>query len=142
MKLSDYLYYPAIIVEEDHGYIINIRDWPGTFSQADTFDEAVDMAYSLILDMATFYVQDNKEIPHGLKAQKDDVVIDIPYDIAIKFMLRNAMREEHYRPIDLSKKLGITPQKLNQDLGFTRKTKLDTIASLFKAIGRSLSIEC
>ena len=40
------------------------------------------------------------------------------------------------RPVDLAKKMGITPQEVNRVIDLFHKTKIDTIQSAINALGK------
>ncbi len=143
MTINDYLIYPARFVSEDvGGYSVFVRHELGEWcTQGDTFEQAKEMALSLIIDCANF-VAGKEPIPKACEPQEGDVQIFVPMDLALKFMLRNAMLEERWRVSDLAHKMNCTPQRLFKVVDFGRASKLELLAQVFEAIGRPLKIEC
>ena len=72
-----------------------------------------------------------------------DLVVDIPPILALKIILRNAMVKAKVKPSALAKKLGVSPQSLNQTLSMSRKsTKFDVLFQAFEALGLPLNVSC
>ncbi len=142
MNIKDFLIYPAIFtLNNDGSFTVAIRGWDDCVTEGKTYDEALVMARSVIYDMAECLA--GKElIPQAVQAQKGDVLIDVGYDLAIKFMLRNVMLSDRWRITDLAKKLGVTKQKIARNLDFSHATKLDILRQFFDAIGHPLNITC
>lgn len=143
MNIADFMIYPARFEKEaDGGFSVFVRvkgdEWA---TQGNTEEEAKAMALSVIIDSAGFMA--GKElIPTADQAQEGDVMISLPIDVALKFMLRNAMLEERWRIADIARKINCTPQRLANILDFSRSSKLGHLAEVFEAIGRPLKIEC
>lgn len=142
MNIFDYMTYPAILKQsEDGSYSVNIRGLPHSHTCGDTYEEALEMAKELIIDCATFDAG-HYEIAKGDQPNNDEVAINIPADVAIKIMLRNAMLEKKVNVHQLAEKIGAQDSKVRNTLSFRRATKLETIVQYFNAIGCPLSISC
>ena len=57
-----------------------------------------------------------------------------------KILLLNTMVNYNIRPADLAKKMKITPQEVTRIIDTGHTTKIDTIASALKALGKSLNV--
>ena len=144
MNISDFLKYPARIERDadTNAYAVFVKYEGGQWATSgETYEEALDMAFSVIYDSAE-YLAGKEPIPSSGSHEDGDVDICVPYDLALKFMLRNAMLEERWRLSDVAKKLGYSPQKVARFLNFDRATKLESLGEIFELIGRPLSIEC
>lgn len=143
MNIHDYLVYPVRLeAEQEGGFSVFVRledrELP---TQAETEEKAKEMAISAIIDWAGAFA--GKELISKAGTQQEgDLLVSIPIDTALKFMLRNAMLEERWRIADIARKINCTPQRLANILDFSRSSKLGHLAEVFEAIGRPLKIEC
>ena len=143
MLIKDYLSYPVRLeAEAEGGFSVFVRledrELP---TQAETEDEAKQMALSALIDWASAFAGKAPIAKAGI-AQEGDIMIYVPMDLALKFMLRNAMLEERWRIADLARKMNCTPQRLFKVVDFGRASKLELLAQVFEAIGRPLQISC
>jgi antitoxin HicB len=58
--------------------------------------------------------------------------------MSVKVALLNEMIRLGVRPVDLARKLNVSPQTVNRIVDLRHATKLDTLAAAFGAIGRPL----
>lgn len=140
MNIKDYETYPAIIEGNDHdGYTVEIRGLDHAHTQGDTLDEAKSMAYELIVDCAGFDAG-KRPLAKGSALRAGEVPISVPADVALKFMLRDAMLDARMTVAALAKKLGEPYTTVRNTLDFRRATKLDTMSRYFAAVGTPLNI--
>lgn len=141
-SIKDYLAYPALIEKDEDGtaYDVQIRGWDGAVTFGCSREEAKEMAQTVITDMAAAYFKDRQLIPPACKAEPGDEIIRLPYDLAIKFMISNALTQGGFRPAGIAKILGWSPQKLEHVLNFRRSAKLDSLAKILEAVNIPFSI--
>lgn len=150
MQLNDYLFYPAILEKEGDAYNVAVKNDGSSSACCDTYytcgenlEDALFMAQDVILAMSDSLIKDRQKVPSGKVEVKEAThIITLKCHQALKIMLRNAMLEERYRPVDICKKMGISSQKLNQILDLYKNTNLEDLYSIFKVIGRPLQITC
>ena len=149
MNIEKYLKYPAQFISDGAGYAVTVKN-DGTseyvFSElptcGDDWDDAMSMATDVVITMAESLIKEKQTVPGAAEFQKEDIVVKIPYHVALKIMLRNLMLEERYRPADICKKLDWTSQEFNAAMSLRKKTAIDTLASIYEAVGRPLQISC
>jgi|GEM_PF-335430 antitoxin HicB len=141
-NIKDYLFYPAIIQRDEDGtaWDVEIRGWDGAVTFGRSFEEAKVMAQAVIIDMAAGYVKDRKLIPPACKGEPGDELIRIPYDIALKFIIRNVITEGRFHLAGIAKMLNCSPQKVDHVLNFHRSTKLDSLAKILAAVHVPFSV--
>lgn len=141
MDISKYKFYPVKIMENpDNTFTIQTRNWEGAISEAKTLEEAQKTAKVLVTDVINSLFDENKLIPEAVTAQKDDFVVELNLDAALKIGLKNIMIEERYRKADLAKGLGIAPQRITTFLNLKKSTNLSFIEKAFAYMKRPLSI--
>jgi antitoxin HicB len=67
-------------------------------------------------------------------------MITLPASTAATVMLHNELIHQKVRPAELAKRLGIPRQEMTRMLNLRHKTKIDTIAAAFKALGKRLEL--
>ena len=143
MNVKDYLKYSAKIEKGDKFFIINIdgNGWEGALSQGRDLKEAHMMAKAVIYDYIEGLVEFKKRIPEPEVIDDGSrYIIDVGYDTALKIMLRNTMYDLMVKPAELARRIGVSPQQLNNILSFRKTTNLNSLASCFKALGKPLTI--
>ena len=143
MNVKDYLKYSAKIEKGDKFFIINIdgNGWEGALSQGRDLKEAHMMAKAVIYDYLEGLVEFKKRIPEPEVIDDGSrYIIDVGYDTALKIMLRNTMYDLMVKPAELARRIGVSPQQLNNILSFRKTTNLNSLASCFKALGKPLTI--
>lgn len=143
MNLNNFLAYPATIRKEEDGYCVNVqlasgKNWP---TCGDTYEEAMEMAHAVIIDMAEF-LAGREPIPAPAKPGKDDVMIQLTPEEALKIMLRNAMFSEGIGLTALARATGMRPQNAFKILDFRAASKLSSLMPMFAAVGHPLKISC
>lgn len=149
MNIEKYLKYPAQFIAEGSGYTVTVKNdgtsehvFPEFPTCGDDWDDAMKMAVDVVITMAESLIKDRQTVPGAAEFQEGDVTVNLPYHAALKIMLRNTMLEERYRPADICKKLDWTSQEFNAAMSLRKKTAIDTLASIYDAIGRPLQISC
>ncbi len=143
MKLSDYRRYPAVFLPDGTGgFTVNVRGLDGAITEGGSEEEAREMAYWAILDYCLALARKREIIPAAPEPRAGDRIIEIPPNIAMKFMLRNVMSVRNYRPADLAKKMDLSTQVMAQVLDFRRKgTRFETLELAFSALGAKVEVE-
>jgi antitoxin HicB len=67
-------------------------------------------------------------------------LVELPASVSAKVLLLNEMIYQQVRPAELARRLGTTPQVVNQLTNLRHTTKIDKIANAIKALGKKLDI--
>lgn len=141
MNVYDFKYYPAKITKNpDNTYTIQLRNWDGAFSQANSYEEAKETAKVLLLDVINSLLEDKMTVEKGVSAEEDDYVIELSLDTALKIVLLNYMITDRYRKSDIAKGLGVPPQRMTTFLSLRKSTNLDFLEKAFAFINRPMNI--
>ena len=67
-------------------------------------------------------------------------MVALPLIVVAKMLLLNVMVSSNIRACDLARKMHIKPQEVNRIIDLQHKTKMDTIDSAMRALGKSLQL--
>lgn len=132
--------YPAIITEDDGGFMVSFRDIPQALTGADNYKDAVVMAQDALVTAFSFYTEDKVLIPMPSAPEPNEVMIAIPITVAAKILLLNTMLSQYVSQAKLAKLMGATPQQVSRIVNLTHPTKIDTIQQALKSMGYDLVI--
>ena len=71
------------------GYVVTFRDIPEAITQADTLEEAREMARDALVTAMDFYFEDGRAVPAPTKSRRGEEVVALPPSIATKVDLLN-----------------------------------------------------
>jgi len=133
--------YPATFAPtKAGGYVVTFRDIPEAITQGDNEAEALDMAADALLTAMDFYFEDRRPVPMPSVAVEGELLVDLPPSASAKVLLLNEMLTQKVRPADLARLMSITRQEVNRIIDLEHATKIDTLATAFKALGRELDL--
>ena len=132
--------YFAQLTPDDGQFTVTFRDIPEAITFGSTIEEALDMAQDALETAMEFYFEDKRQVPTPTKAKKGEYAIELPLSMASKVLLLNEMIAQKVKPVDLARKLGTTRQEVNRMTNLHHATKIDTVASALKALGKELSV--
>lgn len=132
--------YFAQLTPDDGQYTVTFRDIPEAITFGSTIEEALDMAQDALETAMEFYFEDMRQVPTPTKGKKGEHAIELPVSMASKVLLLNEMVVQKVKPVDLARKLGTTRQEVNRMTNLHHATKIDTVASALKALGKELSV--
>ncbi len=136
--------YPAIISRDHEGkdYVVTFPDLEGAVTGGRTFDEACDEAADCLASWLAFALAQRKPIPapsgptkHRGKKRES---IPVPFWIAPKIALYQAMTEQGLSNSDLARKLGVSETVVRRMLDPDHATKPAKIEGALRAVGRRL----
>lgn len=143
MSISDYIAYPVSYTPcDDGGYIVTVHGIDGCMTEGKNIQEAHEMARSAIIDLANAYFKDRDLFPKATKAGEGEDVVKLSYDTAIKFFIRNLMKTDKVTASELGRRLKVTPQNIQKKLDLYKTTKIDFLAEILGALGKTLTISC
>jgi len=87
-----------------------------------------------------WYIEDRRMIPSPSKPKPGQHQVELPASYAAKILLLNEMSLQKVRPIELARRMKVTPQEVNRLLNVRHATKIDSIANALKALGKTLEI--
>ena len=133
--------YPALLRDnKEGGYIVCFRDVPEAITEIWSMDELQDTAVDALVTVLEMYFEKNRVFPEPSKPKKNEVMVALPLIVVAKMLLLNVMVSSNIRPCDLARKMHIKPQEVNRIIDLQHKTKLDTIDSAMRALGKSLQL--
>jgi len=122
------------------GLVVTFRDIPEAITQGDTETEAMTMAEAALLTAMDFYFEDRRPVPIPSEALPGERLVEIAPSCAAKVLLLNEMLTQGVTPSELARRLGTRPQDVNRITTLGHPTKIDTIASALKALGKRLDL--
>ena len=133
--------YPALLRDnKEGGYIVSFRDVPEAITEIWSMDELQDTAVDALVTVLEMYFEKNRVFPEPSKPKKNEVMVALPLIVVAKMLLLNVMVSSNIRPCDLARKMHIKPQEVNRIIDLQHKTKMDTIDSAMRALGKSLQL--
>ncbi|MDY5325018.1 MAG: hypothetical protein SPG96_08895, partial [Succinivibrio sp.] len=105
-----------------------------------SMDELQDTAVDALVTVLEMYFEKNRVFLEPSKPKKNEVMVALPLIVVAKMLLLNVMVSSNIRPCDLARKMHIKPQEVNRIIDLQHKTKLDTIDSAMRALGKSLQL--
>ena len=120
------LVYPACFYKEEIGYSVEVPDLKGCITQADTLEEAIEMAQDAALGWILTAIEDNEEIPkasniENVKMEEDGFISLLLLDVdkySKKYGSKKAVKKTLTIPDWLNRraeKIGINFSKTLQD---------------------------
>jgi antitoxin HicB len=134
------LAYPVELIPDGKFLMVTFPDIPEANSQGDSAREALEMAKDALESAIDWYIEEGKPIPAPSKPKRGQCVVELPASYAAKILLLNEMVLQKVRPSELARRMKVTPQEVNRLLNVRHATKIDSIASALKALGKTLEI--
>lgn len=131
--------YPALFTRDESGIIlVTFRDIPEALTQGRDEVEAKKNAQDALITAMEFYFEDRRSVPAPSGRCSGEVLISLPFSISVKVALLNEMITQGVTPAELARRLGSSPQNVNRIMKLDHATKIDTLDSAFKQLGKSL----
>lgn len=133
--------YPIELEEGNDGAVaISFPDIPQAHTWGDNKQEALSHATDALLSAFDIYFEERRTIPTPSKAKRGQPIVDVPASIWSKVLLHNAMLEQHVRPAELARRLGVKKTEVTRILDPRHSTKIDTIDRALTAVGKHLEL--
>lgn len=143
MSISDYIAYPVQYTPcDDGGYIATVRGIDNCITEGKDLQHAEEMARSAIVDLANAYFKDHDLFPKAPPANDGEEFIKLSFDTAIKIYIRNLMKTDHISASEIARRLKVTPQNIQKKLDLYKTTKIDFLAEILEALGKTLTMSC
>ncbi len=134
--------YPVTLTPDktSGGFVVTFPDIPEAITQGETTEEAVAMAQEALETAMEFYFEDKRIVPAPSKPKRNQPVVELPASLTAKVLLLNEMITQNVRPAELARRLHTTPQEVNRLTNLHHTTRIDSIESALRALGRHLEI--
>ena len=133
--------YPALLRDNKAGgFIVSFRDVPEAITEIWSMEELQDTAVDALVTVLEMYFEKNRVFPEPSKPKKNEVMVALPLIVVAKMLLLNVMVSSNIRACDLARKMHIKPQEVNRIIDLQHNTKIDTIDSAMKALGKNLQL--
>ncbi|MDR0587537.1 MAG: type II toxin-antitoxin system HicB family antitoxin [Burkholderiales bacterium] len=133
--------YPVIIEKDQHhGFAAFFPDIPEALTCGDTYEEALEMASDALLVAFEFYFDDFRIIPPPSRVKKGQAFVDVPPSVSAKIFLLNEMIQQKVTNAELARRIGTKQQEITRIVNLRHATKIDTIDSALRALGRHLDL--
>lgn len=135
------LIFPVVIEPDSSGYSVRFPDVPEAISAGATQEDALRMAQDALETAMEFYFEDGRQVPLPSAIEAGQFAVELPVSLSAKILLLNEMIAQRVRPVELARRLGTSPQSVQRLLKIQHATKIDTVASAFKALGKRLDFQ-
>ena len=134
--------FPARFSREPGSGALNVSfpDIPEALTWGKTEADALHQALDALESALDFYFEDGRPIPTPSPRKRGQRMITLPASTTATVMLHNELIHQKVRPAELAKRLGIPRQEMTRMLNLRHKTKIDTIAAAFQALGKHLEL--
>ncbi len=134
--------YGIKITKNGEGVTVTCRDLPECAYDAKDEAEAIKLASGAIpAAMVLFYKKKKLAIPLPAPVEDSEAIAYIPTRIQAKILLWNYMIENRYRPSDLAKALGVTPQRVQRLTDLTGDSaSMEALDEALRSIGASFDL--
>lgn len=134
------LTYPAKLTPDGDGYLVQFPDIPEALTQGRTREKALDMAADALRTAMDFYFEDGRRVPMPSRVKRGQVAVELPPSVGAKVLLLNTMLEQRVTAAELARRLHASPQSVNRLVNLGHATKIDTVATALKALGRRMEL--
>jgi antitoxin HicB len=127
---------------QEGGYVITIPDFGWGVSQADTEEEAVDMASSLLETLVQEHIRNGEALPRpsnarGRKFRK----IRLRALLAAKAELYREFQRSGIRKAELARRLAVPKTSVDRLFDLRHHSRFDQIEAAFRALGKAIDIQ-
>lgn len=135
--------YPAKITKDEDLYLVSFRDFYGDepVTQGGSYDDAIAMASDWLLTEATIALDDGEKLPEDSKAERGEVLVEMPLSAQIKLCLLYEMIDQSVSGSELARRMKIKRPSVQNIIKADHATKIDTLQNAFKALGKELVFE-
>jgi len=134
------LTYPAKLTPDGDGYLVQFPDIPEALTQGRTREKTLDMAADALRTAMDFYFEDGRRVPMPSRVKRGQVAVELPPSVGAKVLLLNTMLEQRVTAAELARRLHTSPQSVNRLVNLGHATKIDTVATALKALGRRMEL--
>lgn len=132
--------YPVEIKPDGKFFLITFPDIPEAITQGDDIEDAMRQGADALETALDYYFEVGRTVPAPSKPRRGQRVIELPASLTAKVLLLNEMVAQKVRPVELARRLLVTPQEVTRLIDLHHTTKIDGIASALKALGKTMEI--
>ncbi|HEY1160114.1 MAG TPA: type II toxin-antitoxin system HicB family antitoxin [Terracidiphilus sp.] len=135
------LRYPAHFeAAEEGGFVVTFPDIPEAITQGEDREDALRHGADALESALEFYFEDRRPVPAPSKPKRGQPVVELPASVAAKVLLLNEMVLQKIRPVDLARRLQMTPQEVTRLIDLRHTSRIDGIALALTALGKTMEI--
>lgn len=135
------MFYPATFTPApEGGFVVTFRDIPEAITQGDDKTDAIIMAEDVLLSSMDFYFEDQRPVPMPSEPLDGEVLIELPTSVFAKVLLLNEMLAQNVSNAELARRMSIKPQEVTRIVKLSHTTKIDTIATALRQLGKNLNL--
>ncbi|HEX4584184.1 MAG TPA: type II toxin-antitoxin system HicB family antitoxin [Burkholderiaceae bacterium] len=135
------LAYPAKFAPaKEGGFVVTFRDIPEAITQGESVENAQARATDALITALDFYFEDRREVPAPSRTRRGERLVELPASVSAKVLLLNEMVRQHVRPIDLARRMKVTPQEVNRLTDIRHRTRIDGIEQALRVLGKHLTV--
>ena len=134
--------YPVLFKRDrkEGGFIITFRDIPEAITQAETLNDCFLEAADCLEEAIAARIDDGLDIPKPTKARRNEYIVSVPAQTAIKAALYLAMREENVNKSELARRLQVDVREVRRMLNPHHGTKLPAMEQALAALGKQVEL--
>jgi antitoxin HicB len=124
------------------GYVVTFPDFGYGVTQAETEEEAMEMAQDLLMLTIGDYIRESKPLPAPRRHRGSKFrPVPLPALQAAKVDLYTAFRESGLKKAEFARRIDIPKTHIDRLFSLRHHSRLDQIESAFAALGKRLHVE-
>ncbi len=135
--MNQFAYPVTMTSDDDGGYVVTFRDLPEAITQGDTPKDCLMEAADCLDEAIAARIDDQLEIPIPSKSIKDERLVAVPMQTAMKAALYIAMIENDVSKTELASRLELDEKEARRILDPHHGTKLPKMEQALIALGKS-----
>ncbi|MFZ6745407.1 type II toxin-antitoxin system HicB family antitoxin [Undibacterium sp. JH2W] len=133
--------YPAKFSENAQGNVnVTFRDIPEAIADGDCEDSAIFRAGEALVCAMKIYLQNKRSVPMPSTPREGEKIIEIHLQIWAKILLLNEMVKQNVKPVELARKMNLSPQSVNRIVDIYHPTKIETTYDALKSLDSLLCL--
>jgi antitoxin HicB len=135
------LRYPVNLeAAEEGGFVVTFPDIPEAITQGEGKEDALRHGADVLESALDYYLESGRPVPAPSKPKRGQHVVELPASLSAKVLLLNEMVVQKIRPVDLARRLQMTPQEVTRLVNLHHTSRIDGIAGALKALGKTMEI--
>ena len=132
--------YPVNVKRDGKFFLVTFPDIPEAITQGNDVEDSLRHAADVLESALDFYLESGRPLPIASKPKRGQRVVELPASVAAKMLLLNEMVVQKIRPVELARRLEVTPQEVTRLIDPRHTSKIDGIAAALKALGKTMEI--
>lgn len=134
--------YPVNFTPDVNGTIIaEFPDVPEAMTVGSDETNAVEWAQDALIVALTGYIEERRDIPPPSKAKKEQKLVHLPPQIAMKLAIYQSMRDQKVTHASLGECLGVDGRQVRRILDLDHNTTLSQLNAALKCLGKVIVID-